>query len=677
MGDFKVHHIRFFDYQPKSIQCLAYNSQQDRIAIGRSDGSLEIWSIKDDWFQEKIIPGSNDNSIEAVAWCGNRVFTAGIQGSIVEYDLLTLERKVVSWSNNGAVWSLESNMAETHIAAGTEEGCIVLYELTEEGLEYFKAFDKQEGRVLSLAWAKEDKLIVTGGIDNIRIWNTTSGHAIQRLTLGRQEVTKETLVWCVGVTKDFTIISGDSRGKTSFWNGKQGTLSRSYQSHKADILCLCMNKEGNSVFLSGADSNIIQFEYITSNADSAWRQWVRSSVYVHHKHDVRALVLTSRNFLVSGGMDCKLVYSQIEANKSKSHRKIAPIPQYSLVHLAKDADFVMLQYTDNLEIWKLGSTKAETGKIGEALPLHRDPMKLIELHSKGGNHIVCSAISRDGEYVAYSDTTTIKVFKIIQEQVTVMSPKLTIQKLKIGKPDHAHRLEFSAESDCLYVASKSGRVNVLNFLEPESKETTLSRKGDCMEPIHLMTLSPNGDYLATGDHGNNVQIFSTKQRKHICSLPVYSCQPTAIAFNQTSTELVVAYTNQKIVEFNIEEQQYTKWCRMALDSFPLQWLRQHNKISHVAFNPSNPDQILIHNEQMFSILDKSQPFPKQNTYLINKDGQPIKKDKVEHAFHLCTQFRYLMFADMVGPNFMLVVEQTPTSIVDRLPPALKEKKFGT
>jgi hypothetical protein len=30
--------------------------------------------------------------------------------------------------------------------------------------------------------------------------------------------------------------TGDSRGKTSFWNGKNGTLMDSIQSHKADVL---------------------------------------------------------------------------------------------------------------------------------------------------------------------------------------------------------------------------------------------------------------------------------------------------------------------------------------------------------------------------------------------------------------------------------------------------------
>jgi WD40 repeat protein len=57
------------------------------------------------------------------------------------------------------------------------------------------------GRILSIAWHPTEDLIVTGGVDNIRIWSINSGHAVQRLTLGRQEKNKETIVWCVAVTR--------------------------------------------------------------------------------------------------------------------------------------------------------------------------------------------------------------------------------------------------------------------------------------------------------------------------------------------------------------------------------------------------------------------------------------------------------------------------------------------
>ncbi|XP_013420051.1 U3 small nucleolar RNA-associated protein 4 homolog [Lingula anatina] len=301
MGEFLVHHVRLFDFVPKAIHCLASDEDTQRLALSRSDGSVEIWSVKDNWFQEKIIPGQDDRSVEALVWCQQRLFSGGLQGDITEYDLMQLSHKGTHPSNAGAVWCLVANSKQTHIAAGTEEGCIVIFELTEEGLIYDKALDRQEGRILSLAWHEGGEMMVSGGIDNIRIWSVQSGHAVQRLTLGRQDRNKDTIVWSIAVTQDFTIISGDSRGKTTFWNGKQGTALKSYQSHKADVLSVCASQDGTSVFASGVDPALAQFEYTAAQANSDWKMWVRSSVRNQHTHDVRAVTIAGDS-VISGGL---------------------------------------------------------------------------------------------------------------------------------------------------------------------------------------------------------------------------------------------------------------------------------------------------------------------------------------------------------------------------------------
>lgn len=83
------------------------------------------------------------------------------------------------------------------------------------------------------------------------------------MTTGRSESNKPTVVWCLEVTEDFTIISGDSRGKLSFWDGKVGAQLESYPSHKADILALCLSESQNSLYCAGVDPNIINYEKIT------------------------------------------------------------------------------------------------------------------------------------------------------------------------------------------------------------------------------------------------------------------------------------------------------------------------------------------------------------------------------------------------------------------------------
>ena len=48
------------------------------------------------------------------------------------------------------------------LAVGTEEGFVCLFNVTEEGLDFDKVLDKQEGRILCLDWHTNGKHIVTG-----------------------------------------------------------------------------------------------------------------------------------------------------------------------------------------------------------------------------------------------------------------------------------------------------------------------------------------------------------------------------------------------------------------------------------------------------------------------------------------------------------------------------------
>lgn len=67
------------------------------------------------------------------------------------------------------------------------------------------------GRIMCLAWEANGERLVTGSEDAVRIWSVATGHAIHKMTTGRAVTNRPTIVWCVSVTDDFTIITGDSR----------------------------------------------------------------------------------------------------------------------------------------------------------------------------------------------------------------------------------------------------------------------------------------------------------------------------------------------------------------------------------------------------------------------------------------------------------------------------------
>ena len=91
-----------------------------------------------------------------------------------------------------------------------------------------------------------------------------SGQPLQRMSTGRLEKRLETIVWSVLMLNDFTVVSGDSRGKTSFWNSRNGTLLDSYQSHKGDILTVTCNQDQTVIYASGADPTIVHFQSVVT-----------------------------------------------------------------------------------------------------------------------------------------------------------------------------------------------------------------------------------------------------------------------------------------------------------------------------------------------------------------------------------------------------------------------------
>lgn len=679
MGEFKVHYIKFFEYLPKAIHCLAYDEVSDRLALSRSDGSIEIWSLPDKWYQEKIIHGSNGQSVEALVWSDGRLFSAGLHGYVHEYDLIKCLSKSSSSSNSGAIWCLATNFSGTCIAAGTEDGCVIIYSTTTEEIQQEKVFMRQEGRILSIAWYHEENYIVTGGIDNIRIWNVKSGQAVQRLTLPRQDKNKETIVWALAVTHNFTIVSGDSRGRTTFWNGQHGTVIKSFQSHKSAVLTLAINKAGTKVVSSGTDPTLIQFEYIPAQSESEWNIWTRTNTHSQHTHDVRAITFTNSG-VVSGGIDCNLIYNSFVKNDEtniKAWCRFPAVPHHNLVTVCPKANAVMFRYDTYLDLWKLGATNRNSEKNGEILNLSMEPQKLLQLNSKKDLSIVSSAISCDASVIVYSDKTRMHFF-YLNNELEKNSPQIHLVPIKniVGKLFPAHLLKLSSDSSFIISISQDCFIQ-----RSEVSKTEINVKYTiphcCTKGIHLISFSSDDKYFAVGDHNNDVYIYKTKDGSVHCMLPHYSFQPTALSFHPMDREFIVAYSDQKIFEYDYKQKEYTLWCRNMPQSWHPQWINRNDKITHLYYVPNKHHLILAADGQMISIINKTEKFPTVKDKLIIGSNKPDSRQKNTHAFHCCIKYKYLLHVEPVAEDNLIIVERPPMALTEALPPPLYIKKFGT
>ncbi|KAJ7997735.1 hypothetical protein DPEC_G00215210 [Dallia pectoralis] len=684
MGEFKVHRVRFFEYMPTAIRAMAFNSHTERLALARIDGSLEVFNFADRYFQEKVIPGKDSHSIEALCWVGGRLFSAGLHGEITEYDLENLRPKYSLEAYGGSIWSIICSPQGTHLAVGCEDGTVKLFEVQAESVQFERNLDRQKGRIISLSWHPSGTQIAAGMMDMIRVFDVATGHAIQRLLVDRTVggcKSRETVVWSVVFLSDYTIFSGDSAGKVQVWDGHTGTLVKTHQITKWDVLALSVNMDESSVVAGTSEGTVIQFQFIASNLQQLEKDWVRTRTFKNHTHDVRALV-EIETAIVSGGMDTQLVVRPLlekfdEKSFASGLRRIR-FPNRSLVSCAQKARLLLLQFPGQLEVWRLGESDGD-GKPGDVLRLKTPPEKLLCLKRKGKDHICCSALSSCGGWLAYSTVSSVRLYKLQTDN------GISVTKVpKIPKVLHsAHQLCFSADSSHLFAASSQSSVLVISLNQSECKYVhTLKPKSGSRQPIHLMTTSVDGKWLATANSDCEVHVYNLQKLQLHCMVPVYVSCPSAMGIHPTSNNIVMVHADQQIFEYSIEEKQYTDWSRkLQLQGLHNLWLNRDTPVAHVTFNPKHPEQILLHDLYMFCIIDKSLPLPDQRTQFYNqmtlRSLSERERSSHLHAFKICKAFQDVLCVRLLDDQSLVVIERPLMDINSQLPAPVKQKKFAT
>lgn len=76
-----------------------------------------------------MIPGREVRATEALAWVGERLFSAGLNGEIVEYDLDNHKVKYTLDAYGGPIWAIASNKQGTHLAVSLTLVLIILMPL--------------------------------------------------------------------------------------------------------------------------------------------------------------------------------------------------------------------------------------------------------------------------------------------------------------------------------------------------------------------------------------------------------------------------------------------------------------------------------------------------------------------------------------------------------------------
>lgn len=354
-----VHRCRFVAYNPQAINALAFSHPPSaelhgrgvptlRLAIGRANGDIEIWNpLRGLWFQELILRGGKDRSIEGLVWTLDpgdgddngpsgakvpgklRLFSIGYSSVVTEWDLEQGRPARHSSGNYSEIWCLaaqprweaprkgkggkilppsEGKYTGQHLAAGCADGSVVILSTEDGDLKYLRTMrpSTKKARVLSIAF-QDRNMVVVGYADSfIRVFDLRIGRISRTISLGTGPAkgSKELLVWAVKCLPDGTIVSGDSAGEVRFWDAKNYSLIQRILGHQADILDIAVSADGESVISGGADQRTTLYRRKPSEKGDKARRWVEVTHRRYHTHDVKAFAVYETkdiSVVVSGG----------------------------------------------------------------------------------------------------------------------------------------------------------------------------------------------------------------------------------------------------------------------------------------------------------------------------------------------------------------------------------------
>ncbi|ORZ36271.1 WD40-repeat-containing domain protein [Catenaria anguillulae PL171] len=462
------HVVRFVDHVPSPINSLALtppSTHRQYLAVARDNGDIELRLPQCAYYVERVIPGGENRMPSSLAWAHEsvladpdfyddneerawalkrllakrpRLFSASLNGYITEWNIESLLPVKIVDATGGGVWSLAVNPAGTMLAAGCDDGCIRLYDLTDDQVTLARTFYKQKGRVLSLAWHPSGNFLVSGSDDSVlRQWDVATGQPLDRATLERKN-RKQTVVWSILVLPNGTIVTGNSMGRVEFWDWDTATLLHTIVAHEADVLSLTASKDGSQVFSASVDRNVAQLR-------AEGKTWVKAHVRKYHANDVKAICMVETkgaHDLVSGGVDTELTIVPLGAGgfRSSVQRRMDEF-QVPRISIAADRDVLLARYDNSLRLFQLGTTDVEEASLAERkyrskLDVTQPASLLAEMRLSSVRNVEQAVISRDGEWVVASHMDAVKLWHVGYAQGNELAVQLTKTKSKLPSLRH-------------------------------------------------------------------------------------------------------------------------------------------------------------------------------------------------------------------------------------------------
>ncbi|KAF2653951.1 WD40 repeat-like protein [Lophiostoma macrostomum CBS 122681] len=499
-----IHRSRFVPYPPSAINALAFSHTQPsqggndpaslRLAVGRANGNIEIWNPAEGaWLQERVFTGGKDRSVEGLTWIQEpsetneqgktvpgklRLFSIGYSSTVTEWDLATGLPARHSDGNHSEVWCIaaqpltqntkrqsgNSGLNERQdLVAGCADGTLVLLSTEDNDLRFTKFLSRsttKRARVLSVTYKDRNTLLAGFADSTIRVYNTRNGQVVRTISLGSGPPggPKEILVWKIKCLANGDFVSGDSTGDIRIYEGRNYSQLQRISGHEADILDLAVSQDGTTIFSGGMDRRTCIYTSKKTKGNRA-EDWRKVEHKRFHEHDVKALASyegRKLNVVVSGGIDTQPIVFPLRRFGLEHSRSLSCLPHEPPLASAIEARLMVSWWNCELRLWHVKDQEEGAEK----------PKVVARVALQGDENITSVSITHDGNLLAVSTASEVKLFQIIRRNPAT-GPAFRIRKLTMPTSFGGRLVRLTANGKWLAIVTCDNSVHLVRIIRSD------------------------------------------------------------------------------------------------------------------------------------------------------------------------------------------------------------------